>query len=68
MLSTDSSLTIFFQFYAPWCGHCKKLEPVWKHVEQSLNSVPIRVARIDCTRFPSVNAEFNIVGYPTILL
>lgn len=55
------------KFYAPWCGHCKKLEPVWKHVEQSLNSVPIRVARIDCTRFPAVNAEFNIVGYPTIL-
>ena len=55
------------KFYAPWCGHCKKLEPVWKHVAQSLGDTPIRVARVDCTRFPAVATEFNIRGYPTIM-
>ena len=58
-----------FQFYAPWCGHCKKLEPIWKHVDQSLvGKVPVRVGRIDCTRFTSVATEFSIKGFPTILL
>ena len=55
------------KFYAPWCGHCKKLEPVWKHVAQSLGDTPIRVARVDCTRFPKVATEFSIRGYPTIM-
>ena len=55
------------KFYAPWCGHCKKLEPVWKHVAQSLGDTGVRVARVDCTRFTKVATEFNIRGYPTIL-
>ncbi|TRY67032.1 hypothetical protein TCAL_03476, partial [Tigriopus californicus] len=61
------SWSIYFQFYAPWCGHCKKLEPIFKHVSQSLAHDPIRVARIDCTRFPSVAVEFGIRGYPTVM-
>ncbi len=57
------------KFYAPWCGHCKKLEPVFKHVGQSLAHEPaLRVGRIDCTRFASAAAEFGIRGYPTIML
>ena len=55
------------KFYAPWCGHCKKLEPVWKHVAQSLGDTGVRVARVDCTRFAKVATEFNIRGYPTIM-
>jgi len=55
------------QFYAPWCGHCKKLEPIWKHVAQSLADVPVRVGRVDCTRFTTVANEFNVRGFPTIM-
>jgi len=55
------------KFYAPWCGHCKKLEPVWKHVAQSLADTDVRVGRVDCTRFTQVGQEFGIRGYPTIV-
>ncbi|XP_074032373.1 thioredoxin-related transmembrane protein 3 isoform X2 [Leptinotarsa decemlineata] len=54
------------KFYAPWCGHCKKLEPVWSLVAQSLSKSNVRVSRIDCSRFPSAASEFGIRGYPTI--
>ena len=55
------------KFYAPWCGHCKKLEPVWKHVAQDLIDTPIRVGKVDCTRFTSVATEFSVKGFPTIM-
>ncbi|RZF39530.1 hypothetical protein LSTR_LSTR001051 [Laodelphax striatellus] len=54
-------------FYAPWCAHCKRLEPVWSHVAQSLHNTNIRVGRVDCTRFTNIASEFSISAFPTIL-
>ncbi|XP_043465597.1 protein disulfide-isomerase TMX3 isoform X1 [Leptopilina heterotoma] len=53
--------------YAPWCAHCKSLEPIWSHVAQHLYASPIRVGRVDCTRFTNVAQTFKIKGFPTIL-
>lgn len=57
----------FVMFYAPWCAHCKKLEPVWAHVAQALFNTNIRVGRVDCTRFTAVAQAFKVNAYPTIL-
>lgn len=54
-------------FYAPWCAHCKRLEPIWSHVAQALHNTNIRVGRVDCTRFTNVASEFGVSGFPTIL-
>ncbi|GLH03080.1 Protein disulfide-isomerase [Gryllus bimaculatus] len=54
-------------FYAPWCAHCKRLEPIWAHVAQALRGTSIRVGRVDCTRFTSVATEFSVSGFPTIM-
>lgn len=54
--------------YAPWCAHCKRLDPVWAHVAQHLYATSIKVGRVDCTRFTNVAQNFKIRGFPTILL
>lgn len=59
---------LFSKFYAPWCGHCKKLEPIWNQVSQSLYPPVVRVAQVDCTRFPNVASEFKVKGFPTLIL
>ncbi|KAG0712338.1 Protein disulfide-isomerase TMX3 [Chionoecetes opilio] len=59
--------TWLVMFYAPWCGHCKKLEPIWNHVAYALYGTEIRVGRVDCTRFTAVATEFVVKGFPTIM-
>ncbi|XP_050498374.1 protein disulfide-isomerase TMX3-like [Diabrotica virgifera virgifera] len=56
------------KFYTPWCGHCKRLEPIWAHVVQALKNTHIRVGKVDCTIFPNVGKSFDITTYPTIKL
>merc|ERR1712070_999555 len=38
----------FVKFYAPWCGHCKKLAPVWDELAAD-HGENVNVAKIDCT-------------------
>nr|XP_020652301.1 protein disulfide-isomerase TMX3 [Pogona vitticeps] len=57
-------------FYAPWCGHCKKLEPVWNEVGKEMGSTgsPVKVGKMDATSYSSIASEFGVRGYPTIKL
>jgi protein disulfide-isomerase A6 len=53
------------EFYAPWCGHCKKLEPEWNQAASDLKG-KVRVAKVDATVEQSLGSRFGIQGYPTI--
>uniref|UniRef100_A0A8C1ME50 protein disulfide-isomerase n=1 Tax=Cyprinus carpio TaxID=7962 RepID=A0A8C1ME50_CYPCA len=57
-------------FYAPWCGYCKKLEPVWQEVgaELTRSGSPVRVGKMDATAYSGVASDFGVRGYPTIKL
>jgi thioredoxin domain-containing protein 10 len=59
----------FVKFYAPWCAHCKRLLPVWEHVGHALADMnsPVRIGKIDCTRFSAVSNALRINAYPTIV-
>ena len=53
-------------FYAPWCGHCKALTPVWEKAASELSAQPIRLGKVDCTAETGVASRHGIRGYPTI--
>nr|XP_046227169.1 protein disulfide-isomerase TMX3 isoform X2 [Scatophagus argus] len=57
-------------FYAPWCGYCKKLEPIWHEVGAELkrSGSPVRVGKMDATAYSGMASEFGVRGYPTIKL
>ncbi|NP_001007974.1 protein disulfide-isomerase A6 precursor [Xenopus tropicalis] len=59
----------FVEFYAPWCGHCKNLEPEWAaaatEIKQQTNG-KVKLAAVDATVSQVLASRYGIRGFPTI--
>ena len=58
----------FIKFFAPWCGHCKKLAPTWSEFNR-VNMDELNVATVDCTSDEGkpLCSKMEVRGYPSLL-
>ena len=66
--SSVSGKTVFVKFFAPWCGHCKKMKPAWdKLMEQYKDSETVLIGDVDCIGSGKpLCDEVGVQGFPTI--
>ncbi|KAK2039451.1 thioredoxin-domain-containing protein [Colletotrichum somersetense] len=66
-LIAKSNHTSIVEFYAPWCGHCKNLQPAYEKAAKNLKGLA-KVAAVDCDEDANkpLCGQFGVQGFPTL--
>jgi protein disulfide-isomerase A6 len=55
------------EFFAPWCGHCKNLAPVYEELAQNFaHSDKVQIAKIDADDHKELGRRYGVQGFPTL--
>lgn len=56
------------EFFAPWCGHCKKLAPVYEELATNFEFAKdkVSIAKVDADSEKDLGRRFGVQGFPTL--
>lgn len=64
-VTKDTSKAVFVKLYAPWCGHCQQLAPIWTSLGEAFKDRDdIIIAKLDATANEAEGLRVN--SFPTL--
>eukprot|EP00927_Polykrikos_kofoidii_P022309 TRINITY_DN2085_c0_g1_i1.p1 TRINITY_DN2085_c0_g1~~TRINITY_DN2085_c0_g1_i1.p1 ORF type:complete len:476 (-),score=99.33 TRINITY_DN2085_c0_g1_i1:30-1457(-) len=58
---------VLVDFFAPWCGHCKKLLPEFERAASSLKKKDVSLSLVDATAEKDLANKYNVKGFPALI-
>jgi len=65
VLSHDGVIVV--DFFANWCGPCRKLAPILEEVEEELNT-KVKFAKINTDENLDMAKQYQVSGLPTLMV
>lgn len=64
----DSGKPVLVDFYATWCGPCKRLSPIVEQLSNSELKETYDFVKVDVDQAPQLSSQFGIMSVPTLMI
>lgn len=68
----DSKVPSLVEIYASWCGHCKRLAPIWEELADAYTPAKgdkrVQIVKIDGDINRKTSKKYGVTGFPTLKL
>lgn len=62
----DGTKDVFVKFYAPWCGHCTRMQPAWEALSNNAEKGDVVIAELNADQYRDKAMAHGVRGFPTI--